>query len=387
MNIAEQSSKQNQDSIVVRHINESDDQELRRLVSFPMTTRGLMLSFQREPSYFQAGKVIYTHIQGAVIEDKTRGKLVGCYSSGFRPCYVNGSITPLRYTGDLRLDPQVRGKSLLKYLMPNLRETLQSPNFSQIIIFDDNHAARRAIQTGRLDFDYYDEGLIETLTLTGFKHSAFPSHLQNSASDLDLKQVDRCVAEEKYIPLMNDFVKRMATRFNFVPAYDFHELEQHNAYFHGLALHDFQLYFYQDQLVGMFALWNQSSFKQSKVLDYSKKIQFFRPVYNLWAKLNGRIQLPKKGDSFKYHILHSLLCEPEQLALHERMLRDAFQLSKQRGINAITFTLSHKDPRQQLNQFYKGDLLIGMHGFITFEQDPRAQFDPTRIPFLEAGRI
>lgn len=39
MNIAEQSSKQNQDSIVVRHINESDDQELRRLVSFPMTTR------------------------------------------------------------------------------------------------------------------------------------------------------------------------------------------------------------------------------------------------------------------------------------------------------------------------------------------------------------
>lgn len=387
MNHAEQSSKQNQHSIVVRHINESDDQELRRLVSLPMTTRGLMLSFQREPSYFQASKVIYTKVDGTVAKDANSGQLVGCYNIGLRPCYVNGQITALRYAGDLRLDPQVRGKAVLKQMVPHFRESLKDPNFCQMIIFNDNHAARRAIQTGRLGFDYYDEGLIETLTLTGFKHSALPSHLQNSASALDLKQVHHCVAEEKYIPLMNDFVKRMATRFNFVPAYDFHELEQHNAYFHGLALHDFQLYFYQDQLVGMFALWNQSSFKQSKVLDYSKKIQFFRPVYNLWAKLNGRIQLPKKGHSFKYHILHSLFCEPEQLALHERMLRDAFQLSKQRGINAITFTLSHKDPRQQLNQFYKGDLLIGMHGFITFDQDPRAQFDPTRIPFLEAGRI
>ncbi len=36
-----------------------------------------------------------------------------------------------------------------------------------MIIFDDNYAARAAIQTGKTGMpDYYDEGLIETLSLT-----------------------------------------------------------------------------------------------------------------------------------------------------------------------------------------------------------------------------
>jgi len=53
----------------------------------------------------------------------------------------------------------------------------------------------------------------------------------------------------------------------------------------------------------------------------------------------------------------------------------------------VSFTLSHKDPRYQLNQFYKGERLTGMHGFISFEGDPRPNFDKNLIPYLEVGRI
>jgi hypothetical protein len=48
----------------------------------------------------------------------------------------------------------------------------------------------------------------------------------------------------------------------------------------------------------------------------------------------------------------------------------------------VSFTLSHKDPRYQLNQFYKGECLTGMHGFISFAGDPRSNFDATLIPYL-----
>ena len=57
------------------------------------------------------------------------------------------------------------------------------------------------------------------------------------------------------------------------------------------------------------------------------------------------------------------------------------------GIGVVSFTLSHKDPRYQLNQFYKGECLTGMHGFISFAGDPRSNFDATLIPYLEVGRI
>ncbi|RSB50883.1 hypothetical protein [Acinetobacter soli] len=387
MNSAEQIVTKKSQGIEVRHVATSDDQELRKMVSLPMTTRGLTLSFQREPSYFKASQVIYTQIDSTVAQDHSTGSLVGCYNIGLRPCYVNGTVMPFRYGGDLRLSPQVRGKAVLKQMTPHFKTSLKNPDFCQMIIFDDNIAARRAIQSGRLGFHYFDEGLIETLTLTGFKHAQFPKTLLHAKQSIDLSKLKRCVATAAHIEQMNAFIQQMAAYYNFIPAYDFAQLLHNDPYFQGLTLDDFQLYFEQDRLVGMFGLWNQSGFKQSKVLDYSKKIQTFRPLYNVWAKLNGRIQLPKKGQSFKYHILHSLLCEPEQLALHDAMLRDAFKLSKQRGIDAITFTLSHKDPRQRLNAYYKGDVLVGMHGFLTFEQDPRAQFDVARIPFLEAGRI
>jgi hypothetical protein len=76
--------------------------------------------------------------------------------------------------------------------------------------------------------------------------------------------------------------------------------------------------------------------------------------------------LPKLGDSLKYHVLHSLLCHPNNLALHNLMLGDAYKLSKRQGVGVVSFTLSHKDPRYQLNQFYKGERLTGMHGFISY---------------------
>ncbi len=54
----------------------------------------------------------------------------------------------------------------MKVLAKHVKQTMHAPNFSQMIIFDDNHAARAAIQTGKTGMPDYDEGLIETLSLT-----------------------------------------------------------------------------------------------------------------------------------------------------------------------------------------------------------------------------
>ena len=97
--------------------------------------------------------------------------------------------------------------------------------------------------------------------------------------------------------------------------------------------------------------------------------------------------LPKKGNAIQYHLLHTLLCHPKDLTLHHKMILDAYQLSKNKGLGIISFTLSHQDPRYLLNKFYIGEKLVGMHGFISYEQDPRKLLDKNRIPYFEAGRI
>lgn len=375
--------------LVVREATPEDDQALRQLVAVPMTTRGVMLSFQREPSYFQAAKVIYEVNDHAVIEDKTTKELLACYGNGYRRCYVNGHVFPMRYACDLRVDQQYRGKTLLKLLGQHLNATMHNPNFNQIIIFNDNYAARAALQTGKSGLpNYYDEGLVETLTLTGFKTAQYPEIMQTQTEgQLDFSRVKRVTAQPQYIEQMNEFVQKMAQFYNFIPAYDFYGLLLKNEYFQGLSLHDFQLYLLDGEIVGMFGLWSQSAFKQSKILHYHWSIGLIRPLYNLLAGWAGLMTLPKIGESFKYHALHSLLCNPNDLPLHDHMLRDALKLSRQQGVGCISFTLSHQDPRQKLNQFYKGELLTGMHGFLSYQQDPRPLFDLARIPYFEVGRI
>lgn len=378
--------------LICRAATAQDDAALRALVSVPMTTRGVLLSFQREPSYFDASKVIYKHNHQAVVVDSACNKIVALYSNGYRPCYIDSVQQNLRYSCDLRVDQSYRGKALVLALAKDMKQTMFEPNFSHIIIFNDNHAARAAIQSSKLGMpDYYDQGLIETLTLTGFKR---PTDVQRvianfnaTVEPLSLDALEVRQAKASDVPAMNKFIQQMAEHYNYLLAYDFNELLAGDPYFHHLSIDDFQLYLLNGEIVGMFGLWRQSQFKQSKVLDYGWAIQLLRPLYNVWAAVSGGMPLPKRGEAFKYHALHSLLCHPQQLALHDLMLHDALRLSKQQGVGCISYTLSHQDPRQQLNACYKGERLVGMHGFLSYEGNPLLSIDSKRIPFLEVGRI
>lgn len=381
--------------LLTRPARPEDDAALRQLIAVPMTTRGIMLSFQREPSYFAASQVIYKVNDHGVVEDPQTHDILGVYSNGYRPCYINGFKQDVRYACDLRIKRHARGRSILvNYIGPHFCQNMVNPNFSQVIIFNDNHVARAAVQSSKMGMPrYHDDCIIETLTLTGFKsrtkREAFiQQQLQRTqTAAIDPAQLTVRVATVQDIPAMNAFIVEMTQYYNYVLAYDFNELAAGDAYFKNLNLDDFQLYWLGDKLVGMFGLWHQCGFKQSKIVDYGKLIALARPFYNIWARLTGAMVLPKRGESFQYHALHSLLCHPQQLDLHDQMLRDAYALSAQAGVASVSYTLAHQDPRQALNAFYKGELLVGMHGFLCNDGNPLDYIDRSLIPFLEVGRI
>jgi len=194
--------QKSQDNLITREATLEDDHGLRALIAVPMTTRGVQISFQREPSYFKASDILYRHKLHVMIEDKEHQKKVACYSNGYRPCYINQQIKDLRYASDLRVDCNYRGKSLVKVLAVHLKTNMHDPNFSQMIIFDDNHAARAAMQTSKTGMpDYYDEGLIETLTLTHLaKKRKINAFIKSTAPDYqDNRQVRRTLRCQEWL--------------------------------------------------------------------------------------------------------------------------------------------------------------------------------------------
>ena len=50
-------------------------------------------------------------------------------------------------------------------------------------------------------------------------------------------------------------------------------------------------------MIGAAGIWDQRSFRQTRVHGYSRAIGTFRPLINQWSRLIGGIELPRVGQS------------------------------------------------------------------------------------------
>jgi hypothetical protein len=361
----------------------ADNQQLLQLVSVPMPSNGVMVGMERTPSYFQATQTQYTLPQPwVIVSDDQPDLIMAMYNLGERPCYVNGVVTLIRYVGDLRVNQQVRGKGLVHLMMKQLTKIMLGDDYAQTLILSDNAAARKMLHNAKSGFPpHYHMDDVKTLTLTGIRQAP------NAATKQTRRDVQLRPAKATDAAQMTAFVQQMSAYYNFMPAYDFQGLVEGLPYWTGLSISDFTLVFRAGVLVGLFGLWNQKSFKQTRVVDYSQWIAAARPFYNVWASLSQSMPLPKRGELVGYLMLHSPLCDPQDVALFDVMVRDAFQQTKARGQSALCYSLTESDPRVVTHQRFYGEVIRGTHAFHSFGQNPLLSFDRQRISYLECGRV
>ncbi|XID75612.1 GNAT family N-acetyltransferase [Alkanindiges sp. WGS2144] len=356
----------------------ADDPQLVNLIAESMPANGVLLSFERCPSYLTAAYTQFERpcVMVAAADDQPE-KILAMYNLGVRNCFINGVVKPLRYVGDLRINKTARGTGLISLLMSHLKECYSQDELYQTVILNDNMVARRVLHESRPEVPpHYMADQVETYTLTSFKTKKdINPNLRVSPMTLgDISAVNR-------------FVRHMADYYNFLPAYNFRGLAAHEPYWNGLRVDDFFVIRRAGQIVGLFGLWNQKTFKQTRIADYSKLTGLMRPAYNYWAKLRGQLSLPQKGSALNYLMLHSVLCNPYNTSLFEDILRVAHQKACKRGTEAICFTLAENDPRRDCKQLFIAQKVQAMHVFHCFKDNPLKHFDARRISYLECGRI
>lgn len=369
--------------LLLRVAQATDNPQLLDLVSVPMPSNGVMVGMAREPSYFDATLTQYTDPQPWVIASRDAPEqILAMYNVGERPCYINGEVRPLRYLGDLRVNTQIRGKGLVRLKSKHLAQVMPSAEFAQTLILADNRGARTMMHEERPGFPKpYRRDLVQTLTMTGVVRGP-DDESQQCAQAIEMR-----TATPGDLSAMTAFVKQMAAHYNFMPAYDFTALTRQDPYWRGLVPEDFTLLFRDGVLVGLFGLWNQKSFKQTRIVDYGHLIGSARPFYNVWAKLAQRMPLPRRGDLVKYLMLHSPLCDPHDVALFDVMVREAFRQTKARQESALCFTLAENDPRSAAMAHYKGERIHAVHTLHSYGVDPTPHLDDERISYFECGRV
>ncbi|WP_180007878.1 MULTISPECIES: GNAT family N-acetyltransferase [unclassified Acinetobacter] len=369
----------NETKFAVRNATVEDDEQLMKISAETVPSNGITLSYERHPSYLAASHAQYNRPDLKVVVPVDDPSIViAMMNLGWRYCYINGQPDLMRYVADLRMNPAYRGAKVMRLLMDYLHDEIPQDTIFESVVLNDNIVAASILHHERSGFPlpyFYDE--IRTFTVSqAVKPKTFN---QYQFKTLTAERVDEA----------NDFILKMKDHYNFLPSYDFNALvDGQNPFWACLNLDDFYLIYDQhNQLVGLYGLWNQKSFKQTRVIDYSRSLKLMKPFYNAYASVRGVLLLPKIHGTFDYLMLHSPLCHPEHLDVFASLIFHAKQQTKQRGKETYCITLAEKDPRIEWMKNTTSHVLKAKHYFHSFKANPYAAFDRKRISYFEVGRI
>ncbi len=356
------------------------DAQLRALCELPVSGN-ISLALEREPNYY-TGSAIQCHQPEVYLCLRTADEsVVGVFNIGFRKVYYRGEEVDIRYLCDLRIHPEIQGSALLFRMVRFVRQLNLTPGGlpAQTIVFGDNHHMLSMIE--RLEDSPYRNQLPSY-------HSAgrYISHLigfQSARRAGDTCEIRR--ATDADIPQMQEFIDVESKKINYFPVYHLGDLGR--AYYRGLRIRDYFLAFRGDTLVGVCGVWDQSAFKQTRIVGYSTLYSILKPFYHVFAKLSGGRTLPPSGSVLKYLNLHTILISHRDSAIFQSLVSTILEAHKDDGYDYLLCGLDAGDPLTAVMPVFRHRREVaGRYFLVNQSPDVSASFYQPWF-YLEAARI
>lgn len=281
-----------------------DDNEVREILREAPMEGEIRLSLEREPqSTISLGVEGHPH-HFFLARDARNGRLLGFCSRAIKRVWWQGEERQIGYLGQLRTRTGFRPR--LHHWVKGFRacdETRQPEElpFDFTAILEDNHRARRLLERGLPGLPTYERWCeLETLSIR------VRSRRKKNRTSLTLRR-----GTPDLLPLIGQFLRQVLSRFNLAPVWSTENLcRSHTT--PELQPECFRLAFRGEVLVGCLALWDQRSFKQTRIRGYGPRLLWGRPWLNLWSSWTGGPHLPPVGDMFhSAYLSHFALLEDE----------------------------------------------------------------------------
>lgn len=353
---------------------EEDNEQLQKLYSIAQPTRGVHIAFERSPSYFQSEAIMYNQGNLLLVKHKSDKKIAAAVNMGVRSVYVNSAPQSVHYGADMRIGEAYQGSRALLYINREVKSVIAN-NWYQSIILSDNTRSKDSLENNRAGLPFYRKiDDITTYHITRLK--------QHKAHNKKVR-----IATHDDIQNMNNFVKKMASSYQFLPCYDFNELTTKNTFYNGLKIEDFLILEESGELTGLIGLWDQSHIKQARIISYHSVIKLVRPIHNFFQAIFGGVRLPKEGELLKYICLHSPLTAPENQEGFSTLLSAAWEALKKRGFSSMTLTLSTKDPRKNALKNAHYSAIDASHYSVAYDEQYQPVLAKHLINYYECGRL
>jgi hypothetical protein len=359
----------------------ADDAELRSVLAQTPMDGDIRVSFRREPSYFRAAQVEGEFLQVVAARESAGGQIVGFGCRSIHERYVNGCPRPIGYLSGLRLLPPFRSGGLLARgfrFFRELHDDGRAP-FYLTTIADGNDVAAKALVSGRAELPTYAyQGQFHTFVLpvtSSWRHTA--------RADCRVRP-----AEAGDVPRLSEFLNRHGPQRQFFPRYRSEDFFSTTGLLRDLQCCDLLLAFRGGELCGTLGGWDQHGFRQSVVHEYSRRLQWSRPIYNRVASWRGRPVLPPPGSELRYLTAVLPVVADDDPTVFASLLDTLLSQAAGGPAKHILLGLHERDPLRPVAQKRQAACYT-TNLYLVYWDDGQAMLSELddRVPYLELGSL
>jgi hypothetical protein len=364
----------------------ADDADLRRVLAETPMPGPITVTFQREPSYFDAAVVEGDFRQVLACRDGNNGPIVGFGARAIDERYVNGRPEPVGYLSGLRLLEAHRNLGLVARGYAYLRRLHEDGRTRLYVttIAAGNEQAIRLLTSGRAGLPaYHFAGRYHTMALPIGRGRRYVGAQDSprGANDVQVRP-----ARPDDLPDVLAFLQAVGPGRQLFPRYQAGDFFNPSGALRDLAAYDLLLAFRAGKLVGTLGAWDQAGFKQTIVAGYGSYLRWLRGLYNCWAGLRGRPRLPQPGQALRY-LTAALPVVAGDDAVVFKALVDAL-LCRTPAAEYLLIGLAEGDPLLAVLRSYRG-VCYTTNVYLVCWQDGdelRASFDGRPL-YLELGSL
>lgn len=323
--------------VEVRLATSEDDREIRALLAAAPVEGPIVLTYEREPSYFLGCSIMGRRVETLVARLRRTGELVGLASRSVRPLWLNGTVQDVGYLGHLRVSPRYRGRALVQRGFRHLHaiDRLASlPGYLTTIV--DGNAEAIGVLVGRARPGmpcYRERTRVQTLVIPtrGGRPHPKASVAIGDGDTCDLRQVV-------------DYLRRVGASRQFFPSYQLSDFLAGADLTRGFDPRNFVVATRDGEIGGVLGVWDQSAFKQVVVRGYRGVLAHTRPLVSLAAPVLGYPSPPRAPAVLRIAYASFLAIDDNTGDTFEALLRAALARAARLGCDYLTLALAESDP-------------------------------------------
>jgi GNAT superfamily N-acetyltransferase len=321
----------------VREAEPGDNEALKTIAAACPMAGDLTIGLTREPDFFQLNRLEGSRWHVGVAEVANR--VVGCAMVAERCSYLHGVERKTLYAGDLKVHPSARGAGVADALCQWGRDLMgEMAGYDTpllLTILGGNRAMEQ--RTGGRG------GMPNFVRFATIRSHSIPLLLPRSSESDYLVSI----ATSADIEEMAELWQRVAPSRQFAPVYTAETLAQWISSAPGLDLSSYRLaHDRSGRLVGFLAWWDQTCFKQLRVLRYSPRLRAVRALLNVAAGLTRGTPLPTAGEPLRYCVATNICVPTDSPAVLRSLIVASYPELRDARYAFATIGLDARDPLQ-----------------------------------------